>query len=422
MPTVPAGSKILVTGANGFVAAWVIRTLLEKGYKVRGTIRSEGKGVYLKKIFAEHEDNFELVIVEDITKDGAFDDAIKGVDAIAHTASPFQLAADDPQEVITPAVNGTISILKSALTIPNLKRFILLSSTAAIISLLPDPKPFTESDYNEQSIEDVKANGKKANQVNKYCASKTLAEKGMGVGQTEGFSFSMKITFFFLELAAWELYNANKANISWDLAVLNPPYVCLTLPNLHLHKLTEWTIELPIMQIFGPIIHEISSPAALNTSIGDWYNSVVRPDMGGKSLDEIAMVGNAWIDIRDVALAHVLALQKVEAGGERLIILEGDFSYQNFSKFFRMFTYYIVVYLVENNPPSSVTVDVANALKPSPIPSHTDLPKGNPGQKGKPIFPCDASKASKILGPELVYRTKEETTRDMLADFERRGW
>ncbi|KAJ3772324.1 D-lactaldehyde dehydrogenase [Lentinula raphanica] len=350
MPTVPAGSKILVTGANGFVAAWVIRTLLEKGYKVRGTIRSEGKGVYLKKIFAEHEDNFELVIVEDITKDGAFDDAIKGVDAIAHTASPFQLAADDPQEVITPAVNGTISILKSALTIPNLKRFVLLSSTAAIISLLPDPKPFTESDYNEQSIEDVKANGKKANQVNKYCASKTLAEK-----------------------AAWELYNANKANISWDLAVLNPPY------------------------IFGPIIHEISSPAALNTSIGDWYNSVVRPDMGGKSLDEIAMVGNAWIDIRDVALAHVLALQKEEAGGERLIILEGDFSYQNF-------------------------IDAANALKPSPIPSHTDLPKGNPGQKGKPIFPCDASKASKILGPELVYRTKEETTRDMLADFERRGW
>ncbi|KAJ3823314.1 D-lactaldehyde dehydrogenase [Lentinula raphanica] len=350
MPTVPAGSKILVTGANGFVAAWVIRKLLEKGYKVRGTIRSEGKGVHLKKIFAEHGDNFELVIVEDITKDGAFDDAIKGVDAIAHTASPFQLVADDPQELITPAVNGTISILKSALTVPNLKRFILLSSTAAVISLLPDPKPFTEADYNEQSIEDVKANGKKANQVNKYCASKTLAEK-----------------------AAWELYNANKAKISWDLVVLNPPY------------------------IFGPIIHEIASPTALNTSTGDWYNSVVRPDMGGKSLDEIAMVGNAWIDIRDVALAHVLALQKEEAGGERLIILEGDFSYQNF-------------------------IDIANALKPSPIPSHTDLPKGNPGKKGKPIFPYDASKAPKILGPELVYHTKEETTRDMLADFERRGW
>ncbi|KAJ3991934.1 D-lactaldehyde dehydrogenase [Lentinula boryana] len=350
MPIVPTGSKVLVTGANGFVAAWVIRMLLEKGYKVRGTIRSEGKGVYLKKIFAEYGDNFELVVVEDITKDGAFDNAIEGVDAIAHTASPFQLAADDPQELITPAVNGTVSIIKSALTASNLKRFILLSSTAAVISLLPDPKPFTESDWNDQSIEDVKANGTKANQVNKYCASKTLAEK-----------------------AAWELYNANKTKISWDLVALNPPY------------------------IFGPIIHEVSSPAALNTSTGDWYNSVVRPDMGGKSLDQITLVGNAWVDIRDVALAHVLALQKEEAGGERLIILEGDFSYQDF-------------------------IDAANALDPTPIPSHTDLPKGSPGKKGKPIFPYDASKAPKILGPELVYHTKEETTKEMLADFERRRW
>ncbi|KAJ3854684.1 D-lactaldehyde dehydrogenase [Lentinula lateritia] len=355
MPTVPAGSKVLVTGANGFVAAWVIRMLLEKGYKVRGTIRSEGKGVHLKKIFADHGNRFELIIVEDITKDGAFDEAIEGVDAIAHTASPFQLAADDPQgnpQLIIPAVNGTVSILKSALTASTLKRFILLSSTAAVISLLPDPKPFTESDWNEQSIEDVKVNGKNANQVNKYCASKTLAEK-----------------------AAWELYNANKAKLSWDLVVLNPPY------------------------IFGPIIHEVSSPAALNTSSGDWYNSVVRPDMGGKPLDQIALVGNAWIDIRDVALAHVLALQKEKAGGERLIILEGDFSYQDF-------------------------IDSANALSPSPIPSHTDMPKGNPGAGKilKPIFPYDASKAPKILGPELVYHTKEETTRDTLADFERRGW
>ncbi|KAJ4470790.1 D-lactaldehyde dehydrogenase [Lentinula aciculospora] len=368
MPIVSAGSKVLVTGANGFVAAWVIHTLLEKGYKVRGTIRSEGKGVHLKKIFADYGNNFELVVVEDITKDGAFDEAIKGVDAIAHTASPFQLAADDPEELITPAVNGTVSILKSALTASTLKRIILLSSCAAILSLLPDPKPFTESDWNDQAIEDVKANGKNANQVNKYCASKTLAEK-----------------------AAWELYNTNKANVSWDLVALNPPY------------------------IFGPIIHEVTSPAALNTSTSDWYNSVVRSDMGGKSLDEIAVVGNGWVDIRDVALAHVLAFQKEKAGGERLIILEGDFSYQDF-------TY------ISDQPTKTKffydSVDAANALSPSPIPSHMDFPKGNPGagKKGKPIFPYDASKAPRILGPELVYHTKEETTRDMLADFERRGW
>lgn len=65
---VPAGSKVLVTGANGFIAAWVVRTLLEKGYAVRGTVRSEEKGEPLKKIFADYKDKFEIVVVEDITK------------------------------------------------------------------------------------------------------------------------------------------------------------------------------------------------------------------------------------------------------------------------------------------------------------------------------------------------------------------
>lgn len=190
----------------------------------------------------------------------------------------------------------------------------------------------------------------------------------------------------------------------------------------NLHKLTESPIQ--SLQIFGPIIHEVSSPAALNTSSGDWYNSVVRPDMGGKPLNQIALVGNAWIDIRDVALAHVLALQKEKAGGERLIILKGDFSYQDFSKFGPFLDFNRVYRSPINCDTSFFLVDAANALSPSPIPSHTDLPKGNPGagKISKPIFPYDASKAPKILGPELVYHTKEETTRDTLADFERRGW
>ena len=68
MPAVASPSKVLVSGANGYIAAWVVRTLLEKGYAVRGTVRSEAKGVHLKKLFAEHGDKFEVVVVEDITK------------------------------------------------------------------------------------------------------------------------------------------------------------------------------------------------------------------------------------------------------------------------------------------------------------------------------------------------------------------
>lgn len=66
MPAVTSG-KILVSGTSGFIGAWVARTLLEKGYTVRGTVRSDAKGEYLKKLFASYgEGKFEYVIVKDI--------------------------------------------------------------------------------------------------------------------------------------------------------------------------------------------------------------------------------------------------------------------------------------------------------------------------------------------------------------------
>lgn len=98
MPNVAPPAKVLVTGANGFVAAWVVRTLLERGYAVRGTVRSESKGTHLLSLFKDEvkSGRFELAVVPDITAPGAFDEAVKGIDAIEHTASPFHMDADDP--------------------------------------------------------------------------------------------------------------------------------------------------------------------------------------------------------------------------------------------------------------------------------------------------------------------------------------
>lgn len=67
MPAITSG-KVLVTGANGFIAVWVVKKLLENGYSVRGTVRSESKGKHLEEIFKEYGDKFEIVVVEDITK------------------------------------------------------------------------------------------------------------------------------------------------------------------------------------------------------------------------------------------------------------------------------------------------------------------------------------------------------------------
>ena len=63
-----SSGKVLVSGANGFIAVWVVKKLLEAGYSVRGTVRSESKGMHLKEIFKEYGDKFEVVVVEDITK------------------------------------------------------------------------------------------------------------------------------------------------------------------------------------------------------------------------------------------------------------------------------------------------------------------------------------------------------------------
>ncbi|KAG5351732.1 hypothetical protein C0989_005133 [Termitomyces sp. Mn162] len=382
MPTVAPGDKVLVSGANGYIAIWVVRRFLEKGYAVRGTVRSVDKGKYLEEYFKSYGDKFEVVVVQDITKEGAFDEAVKGVDAVAHTASPFYLDAasvdgtntviiifgqlfDPDIELYKPAVNGTVSILKSAQKNgSHIKRVVVTSSTASVLEIGVD-KVFTEADWNEHAIREVEEQGDAALGMIKYRASKTLAEKGT-MSDSDDLEAQRRSSL----PAAWEFYNTNKANLKWDLSVLNPPFV------------------------FGPAIHELKSLDALNTSLRQWYDAVL-----GNNQNEtfLKVQGSTYIDVRDVAEAHTLALEKEAAGGERIIISAGSYVWQDW-------------------------LDVARSLSPSPIPSHPNLPAGYPGAgaTAKPPLSYDTSKAQRILG--LKYRTKVEVTRDTLADFEKRGW
>ena len=73
MPSVSKGSKVLVSGANGYVAMWVLRTLLERGFTVRGTVRSEDKAKFLMEYFKSlgYRDKLEVVVVDDIEKVGS---------------------------------------------------------------------------------------------------------------------------------------------------------------------------------------------------------------------------------------------------------------------------------------------------------------------------------------------------------------
>ncbi|KAF9230161.1 hypothetical protein BU15DRAFT_69435 [Melanogaster broomeanus] len=88
MPAIQPPCKVLVSGATGYIAAWVVQALLERGRTSEEVFDSYASG-----------DKFEVVMVEDIAKDGAFDEVVKGVDAIEHTASPSHLNAVDSDAI-----------------------------------------------------------------------------------------------------------------------------------------------------------------------------------------------------------------------------------------------------------------------------------------------------------------------------------
>jgi hypothetical protein len=69
-----------------------------------------------------------------------------------------------------------------------------------------------------------------------------------------------------------------------------------------------------------PPIQELSSPEQLNQSLEVYYNNVVKGDVDMASLIQGI---NSWVDVRDLSLAHVLALERETAGGERIIVSSG---------------------------------------------------------------------------------------------------
>ena len=111
-------------------------------------------------------------------QDDAFTEHVKDVDAIAHTASPFHMQAIEPDDIIGPAVAGTLSVLKAAAAHGRaVKRVTVLSSTAALNRAVTTPVFLDETAWNEESPAEVKAQGRDAPALAKYRASKTLAER-----------------------------------------------------------------------------------------------------------------------------------------------------------------------------------------------------------------------------------------------------
>lgn len=157
---------VLVTGASGFIAKHIVKELLAEGYAVRASTRSPERRREIDTLFPDAPiDHVTL----DLAHDDGWDEAMAGVDVLLHTASPFPgTQPDDPDDLIRPAVDGTLRALTSAHT-AGVRRVVLTSSVAAV---LHDPAAAPTANIDESYWTDPGGL-----HVNAYEASKTLAER-----------------------------------------------------------------------------------------------------------------------------------------------------------------------------------------------------------------------------------------------------
>ncbi|WP_432719645.1 aldehyde reductase [Jeongeupia wiesaeckerbachi] len=161
---------ILITGLSGFIAKQCALELLKHGYSVRGTVRRMAKADEARATLAKYCDTTKLTAVEaDLLSDAGWADAMEGVGGVLHVASPFPTGEPkDPDELLRPAVDGTLRVLRAAVA-AGVPRVVQTSSMVAVIGghQHKRTKPFDEDDWTDADAPGITA----------YYRSKTLAEK-----------------------------------------------------------------------------------------------------------------------------------------------------------------------------------------------------------------------------------------------------
>jgi len=173
MPESTANSEttVLVTGGSGFLGSHAINQLLWQGYRVRTTVRDESKAPGVTaSVTTGIKGESDLTFFEaDLGTDEGWDEAVAGCDYVLHIASPFPVAQPkDPQELIGPARDGALRVIKAALA-AGVKRVVMTSSVAAIKSNdgPESGEPHTEADWTNPDTPGLTP----------YAQSKTIAER-----------------------------------------------------------------------------------------------------------------------------------------------------------------------------------------------------------------------------------------------------
>lgn len=178
MSWIDQSAPVLVTGATGYVAGWIVQRLLARGCTVHAAVRGaddKEKLAHLEALKEQPEcSEGKLRYFEsDLLKPGSYAEAMAGCELVFHTASPFSTKVDDPiGQLVLPAQLGTRNVLEQAKATPSVRRVVLTSSVVAIYGDNADRidlgvEAFSEAHWNETSSADHQP----------YPYSKTLAEK-----------------------------------------------------------------------------------------------------------------------------------------------------------------------------------------------------------------------------------------------------
>jgi len=165
-------AKVLVTGATGFIAGHVIHQLVEAGHELTGTARSASKANALNRTLSAYAGKPIRIDIRaaDLSSDAGWTEAAQGMDYVQHIASPFPPnLPNDHDELITPARDGALRVLKAARA-AGVKRVVMTSSMAAVAYGWGDARPqlLTEEHWSNS--------GNLADNTG-YTRSKTIAER-----------------------------------------------------------------------------------------------------------------------------------------------------------------------------------------------------------------------------------------------------
>jgi len=249
---------MLVTGATGYVAGWIVKGLLDAGATVNAAVRDPRNVAKVAHLTAAAESapGTLKLFAGDLNQPGSYADAMAGCGVVFHTASPFTRSVEDPQrDLVEPAVGGTRDVLNTANGVDTVTRIVLTSSVAAIYTDAAECAAapggqLTEERWNSTASLDYEP----------YSFSKVEAEQ-----------------------AAWRIADSQKR---WRLVVVNPSLVIG--PSLQPHPTSE-------------------------------SFAIVRQLIGGQMRLGAPQVSLGVVDVRDLAKAHIAAGFLPDAEGRHIV-------------------------------------------------------------------------------------------------------